>query len=58
MSSTEPIPIQKARRWQAVKVNAGAASAQEAADPPPAIPIRFGLDMADIGCSVVEGEAR
>lgn len=58
MSASEPIPIEKARRWQAVKVNAGAASAQEAADPPPAIPIRFGLDMADIGCSVVEGEAR
>jgi len=56
MSTSEPIPIQKARRWQAVK--AASTPLPEGQEPSAAIPIRFGLDMADVGCSLVEGEPR
>jgi len=56
MSTSEPIPIQKARRWQAVKATSTPLS--EGQEQPAAIPIRFGLEMTDIGCSLVEGEPR
>ena len=57
MNSTEPIPIQKARRWRTTKPDTYPASA-DPADAPLAVPIRFSLDANDIGCSLVEGEAR
>lgn len=57
MNSTEPIPIQKARRWRTQKPDTDPTPV-DPADTPLAVPIRFGLDMNDIGCSLVEGEAR
>ena len=57
MNSAEPIPIQKARRWRTPKPDTDPTPA-DPADAPLAVPIRFSLDTNDIGCSLVEGEAR